>query len=64
MREDYRSVSVMALLGRGQYRRLPNGRFVACCRDCGDLVETGTFNPIAAHGCVPTSDLEEADVEN
>jgi hypothetical protein len=55
----YRPQPILALLNRGEYRVMPNGLFLACCWECGDLVETAGLDPIAAHDCKPTPDPEE-----
>jgi len=56
----YHALFISATLMRGEYRHLPDGNFLACCWGCGQNVETVTFDPIAAHGCIPTPDIEEA----
>lgn len=55
----YRPQPVLALLNRGEYRVMPNGLFLACCWDCGDLVETADLDPIAEHGCKPAPERKE-----
>jgi hypothetical protein len=54
----YRLLHLADALTRGEYRCLPDGRYRACCLDCGALVDTWTLFPVAPHGCHPTPDPE------
>jgi hypothetical protein len=61
---DYTQMSLSAPLMRGEYRDRghrgrPGAQFQACCRECGQIVDTDSLNPIADHGCIPAPDPAE-----